>query len=263
MCYYATMISILAPSKTMDFTTELPYKVAVSTPLFIEDAVKIAATLKRLNHSGIQKKMKVSPAIAANVHAMYETWSKEGQKPALWTYVGDVYKGMKANELDKKSAEWAQRHILTMSGLYGVVRPYDLISPYRLEMKAMIPVGKWRNIYDFWGDELAKYVADQANGIVCNLSSDEYGKPVTSHLPKDIRIVTPVFYDNRPSGKVGRAPIYNKMMRGVMARWIIDHQIDTPEGLRAFTGHGYSYNEALSTKDSPAFFRKEMKPLVF
>jgi uncharacterized protein len=257
------MISILAPSKTMDFTTELPYKIAATTPLFIEDAAKIASALKRLNHAEIEKKMKVSSAIAANVHAMYETWDKSGQKPAFWTYVGDVYKGVKANKLDEKSAQWAQRHILTMSGLYGVVRPYDRISPYRLEMKAAIPVEKRKNIYDFWGNELADYVASQANGVVCNLSSDEYGKPVTAHLPKDIRIVTPVFYDNRPSGKVGRAPIYNKMMRGVMARWIIDNRVDTPEGLRAFTGHGYSYSETLSTKDAPAFFREEMKPLVF
>lgn len=263
ICYYAIMISILAPSKTMDFTTELPYRVATTTPLFITGATEIATTLKRLKISEIEKKMKVSRTIATNVQIMYEAWNSKGQKPALWTYVGDVYKGMKANKLDEKSAEWAQQHIVTMSGLYGIVRPYDLIAPYRLEMKAVIPVGKHKNIYSFWGEKLATYVSTQADGIVCNLSSDEYGKPVTSHLPKDIRIVTPVFYDNRPSGKVGRAPIYNKMMRGVMARWIIDHRVDTPEGLRAFTGHGYAYSEKLSTKDAPAFFREEMKPLVF
>ena len=150
-----------------------------------------------------------------------------------------------------------------MSGLYGIVRPYDLISPYRLEMKAVIPIGKRKNIYEFWGGRLGEYVATRANGIVCDLSSDEYGKPVTAHLPNDIRIIKPVFYDNRPNGKVGRAPIYNKMMRGVMARWIVDHRVDTPEGLKGFTGHGYSYSEKLSTPDSPAFFRQEMKPLIF
>ncbi len=247
----------------MDFTTKLPYDIPATTPLFIDDAAKIANALKRLNQKKIQEKMKVSPAIATKVHGMYDDWNEEGEKPALWTYVGDVYKGMKANKLSREDAAWAQGHLLTMSGLYGIVRPYDLISPYRLEMKAPIPVGKHKNIYDFWGKELGEYVSSQANGVVCDLSSDEYGKPVTAHLSKSVRIIKPVFYDNRPNGKVGRAPIYNKMMRGVMARWIIDHRIDTPEGLIGFTGHGYAYSEALSTPDSPAFFRQEMKPLVF
>jgi cytoplasmic iron level regulating protein YaaA (DUF328/UPF0246 family) len=257
------MISILAPSKTMDFTAKLPYDVAVTTPLFIDDASKIADTLKKLSEKKIQDKMKVSPAIATKVRAMYIEWSNEGGKPALWAYVGDVYKGMKANKLSREDAMWAQEHLLTMSGLYGVVRPYDLILPYRLEMKAAIAIGKHKNIYDFWGSELGEYVSSRANGIVCDLSSDEYGKPVTAHLSKNIRVIKPVFYDNRPNGKVGRAPIYNKMMRGVMARWIIDHRVDTPEGLNGFTGHGYAYSKALSTPGSPAFFREEMKPLVF
>jgi hypothetical protein len=117
-------------------------------------------------------------------------------------------------------------------------------------------------LYSFWGRELATYVEERAGGLVYNLCSDEYGKGVTAHLPKAVRIVTPVFYDERPGG-MGRAPIYNKMMRGVVARWMIDHRIQTPQQLQAFTMHGYVYSEKLSTPNNPAFYRKVMTPLVF
>lgn len=185
------------------------------------------------------------------------------QRPALWAYKGDVYKGVKAQNLTQADAEWAQQHIMILSGLYGILRPYDAISPYRLEMKAKLAVGQAKNLYEYWGDRLAKVVVERADGVVCVLSSEEYAKAVVKYLPKDIRVVNPVFYDVKPSGKIGVAPIYSKMMRGVMARWMIDNRADTPEALKAFTGHGYSYDVDRSTEDNPAFFRKVMTPLVF
>jgi len=170
---------------------------------------------------------------------------------------------MKADLLDEASAVWAQKHLLIMSGLYGMVRPFDTISAYRLEMKAVLPLDGAKSVYDFWGVTLADYVERHAGGLVYNLASDEYAKPVIGKLPKSVRIVTPAFYDNRPNGTVGRAPIYNKMMRGVMARWMIDNRVETPEGLRVFSGHGYNYDVTRSTVNNPAFYREKMTPLVF
>lgn len=238
---------------------------ATTTPVFLDEATQIASTLAMLSPTQLTQVMNASPAIVNNVHTMYANWRPDGQgKPALWTYRGDVYKGLYADHLSPADAEWAEEHLLILSGLYGLLRPHDAIQRYRLEMKAPLAIGMHRNLYEFWGDTLAKYVTERAtdNTVVC-LSSDEYAKAVLRHLPKHIRVITPVFYDNRPNGTIGTAPIYNKMMRGVVTRWLVDHRVDTPEGLQDFTGHGYAYDPSRSTPDRPAYFRPVMRPLVF
>lgn len=246
----------------MDFTTPLPYDIPLQQPLFLEKSKDIARAIYKLNNHDIAEIMKISPALVEKVQKMYSQWQAEGEKPALYTYVGDVFKGMKANEMPKESAEWAEKHLLIMSGLYGVVRPFDRISPYRLEMKANLSISGSRNLYDFWGNDLSEYVRLHSDRLVFNLSSDEYAGVVIRNLPKDVRVIFPVFYDERPSG-VGRAPIYNKMMRGVLARWMIDHRAKLPEDLKAFTMHGYRYDSSRSTPNEPAFYRSKMTPLVF
>ena len=256
------MLILLAPSKTMDFITPLPYNIPVEQPLYIEKSKVIARTIERLDKDALASLMKISPALVDRVQEMYAKWQPKGAKPTLYTYVGDVFKGMKANEMKKTDAQWAQSHLLIMSGLYGVLRPFDLISPYRLEMKANLRVGESKNLYDFWTNDLTRYVETHADGLVFNLSSDEYAGVVTRKLPKNVEVIFPVFYDERPSG-VGRAPIYNKMMRGVLARWMIDHKAETPEAIQAFTMHGYQYDSSRSTAMQPAFYREKMTPLIF
>jgi len=256
------MLILLAPSKTMDFATQLPYSIPIQQPLFLAKSKIIARTIRTLGGVEVASIMKISSAITGRVQKMYDSWQPYGEKPALYTYVGDVFKGMKANDLPKKSAEWAEDHLLIMSGLYGVVRPFDRIAPYRLEMKAALRIEEAKNLYEFWGDDLANYVKEHAGGLVFNLSSDEYASVVTRRLPKDVRVIFPVFYDERPTG-VGRAPIYNKMMRGVMARWMIDHRAETVEDLKAFSMHGYRHDPLRSTENEPAFYREKMTPLVF
>lgn len=254
------MLTILAPSKTLDFEHPAPSWAAPTTPLFLAQAERVTAELSRLDEEQLAQLMNVSAAIAKTNHGRIAHWGEQ-TKPALWAYRGDVYKGMYADKLGKPDADWAQRHLVIMSGLYGIVRPYDAISPYRLEMKAKLRVGEAKDLYDFWGTRLADYVDRQSGGIICNLASDEYGKPVT-HRSKS-RIITPVFMDYRPNGTIGPAPIYNKMMRGVMAHWMIKNKIDDPVKLREFTGHGYIFDVSRSTPDAPAFLREKMLPLVF
>lgn len=254
------MLIILAPSKTLDFESPAPKWARPTEPVFHSKAAMIAAELSSLSEGQLARLMHVSESIARTNHRRMQQWGNVS-KPALWAYRGDVYKGMYADQLTETNAEWAQNHLVIMSGLYGAVRPYDMISPYRLEMKAKLSVDHKKDLYDFWDSELATYADSRSDGVICNLASDEYGRPVTRHAKS--RIITPVFMDHRPSGQIGPAPIYNKMMRGVMAHWMIKQQIDDPEDLKNFAGHGYVFDASRSTSNAPAFLRAKMTPLVF
>lgn len=249
---------LLAPSKTMTMSRQLPGGCTPTTPLFLPQAKELVAAVS--GTADMQKHMPMSQAIADATAQMYQRWGSE-QAPAILSYVGDVYKGFYADTLSVDDLEWAQRHLYIMSGLYGVLRPFDLISPYRLEMKANIPVGTSKNLYEFWGDMLARRVDDGADGIICVVSSDEYARPITRYAKS--RIVTPVFFDNKNNGKVGTVPIYSKMMRGVLARWMIDNRVNDPAELRNFSAQGYRYDATKSTPDQPAFFRTKPSPIQY
>ena len=253
------MISILAPSKTLDFSPAASW-IEGTDPLFIEEATKITSALRKMEPGELADLMQVSMTIADTNYARIAQWGNV-RKPALWTYRGDVYKGMYADNLSKTDAQWAEKHLRIMSGMYGVLRPHDLISPYRLEMKAKLNVANAKNLYEFWGKRLAEYVDSESDGIICNLSSEEYAKPVTKYAQS--RVITPVFMDHKPNGTVGPVPIYSKMMRGVMARWIIDTHTDDSADLVKFTRFDYAYDAARSTPDAPVFIRETMTPLVF
>jgi hypothetical protein len=256
------VIILLAPSKAMDFTTPLPYEILPETPIFLDEAAEIAERVAKLSQLELQKLMSVSLMISASVRKYYSSWNKDGAgRPALWTYTGDVYKGVKAYELSKADADWAQRHLLISSGLYGLVRPYDGIQAYRLEMKSSIQVGRAKNLTEFWGTKLASLIDGQGGNWLCNLSSEEYSKNVTRHT--SMPVITPVFFDKKPTGVIGQVPIYSKMMRGVMSRWMIDNKISSPDQLKTFTGQEYIYDAELSKPGFPAFRRDKMIPLRF
>lgn len=257
------VLMLLAPSKTMDFTTALPYTVATTKPVFSVESAQIAQKISRLSVPKIIKLMHVSRPIAEQVHAKYASWQPDAAgRPALWSYRGDVYKGMRAWALDESSANWAQQHLLIASGLYGLLRPFDEVQAYRLEMKAQLSVGRSASITSFWQTKLPAFVAEQGSDWLCNLSSKEYSKPAL-HNVKEMRVVTPEFFDTKPNGTVGTVPIYSKMMRGVLCRWMIDQRVSRPEQLQAFVAHGYSYDAGRSRPSFPAFSRTVMKPLVF
>lgn len=253
---------LLPPSKTMDFISPIPYGVIARRPLFAEQAGNIAAELKKLDVQSLMKLMVVSQPIALNVHDYYAAWDQSATgRPALWTYVGDVYRGLQARTLTYEDAKWAQDHLLISSGLYGLVRPFDGIQAYRLEMSAALAVGQQADLYQFWGDKLAEYVDGQGSDWLCNCSSAEYARPVIKYTK--IKVITPVFMDVKPNGTVGSVPIYSKQMRGVLARWMIDNRVSRPDELTKFSAHDYSYDTARSTADNPVFSRAHMAPLKF
>lgn len=254
------MLTLLTPSKTMDFATAAPPFVVGTEPHFLREATRLRRVVAGYDAPAICRLMKVSDSIASRVIAMYEDTTL---KPALWTYSGDVFKGFQVAGLDNKGADFANDHLLIASAVYGLLRPSDMISPYRLEMRAKLPVQSYVNLYDYWGVSLARLVQARAGdrGEVCVLLSREYAKAALLGLPESTCIVTPAFMDIKPDGKRAQIPIYNKMMRGVMARWIVDRRIDEIRRLNEFTAHGYAYDSETSTGQRPVFLRKIMSPL--
>lgn len=256
------MLTILTPSKTMDFSTQIPIAITPTTPVFDAEARQIRQLLASYPHTEMAGLMRTSTTLTNQVMAMYQSGDR---KSALWTYHGDVFKGVQAASLGLADVEWAQQHLLIPSAVYGLLRPLDVISPYRLEMSAVLAVGDSHHLYDFWATRLANYVQGrpELSSVLCVLASKEYARAVLAQLPHSIRVVTPVFMDRKSNGTLGQVPIYSKMMRGVMARWLIDQRIDQPDRLMEFSAHGYQYDPSRSTPDQPVFCRQVMTPLVF
>lgn len=252
------MLTILTPSKTMDFVTSAPDFASATTPLFSDEAAQLRSVLSGYSRQQIVQLMNVSVDLAEKTQAMLE---EQVTKQAFWAYNGDVFKGVQAQSMTADAATFAQEHVVVPSGLYGLVRPYDLISPYRLEMKAKLAVPPAKNLYEFWADKLGRYVDMHANGQVLMLSSYEYARTITPYLAKNTRVVTPAFIDKKPNGKEEQVAIYNKMMRGVMGRWVIDNKIDSLDAIADFSAHGYAYSKERSTKDKPVYYRPAMIPL--
>lgn len=256
------VIILLAPSKTMDTVSPCPWPIAPQTAPFLPRTSQIVTKLQELSVPKIQKLMGISLPIAQTVYDYYAQWAATNPgKPALWSYSGDVYKGLQAPTMSLSDSHWAQKQLVIASGLYGFVRPYDGVQAYRLEMKANLGIGRYKTLSEFWGNTLAQYVQGTGYDWLCNCSSEEYSRPLIKGIT--LPVITPVFFDTKPTGVVGQVPIYSKMMRGVFARWMIDHRVTSPDQLSAFQAHGYKYDAARSLPSFPAFSRVKMVPLRF
>ncbi|MEO7904748.1 MAG: YaaA family protein [Candidatus Saccharimonadales bacterium] len=251
---------MLTPSKTMDFQTPAPEFAVPTRPVFIDQATTIRAQMATYSLRELGSLLHISDELTTKVQRMYQDTVA---KPAFWAYAGDVFRCVQAHTMTADSARFAQRHVVVSSAVYGLVRPFDAIQPYRLEMQTKLSVGGSNSLYDFWGAKLAQYIATYRQSELLVLSSKEYSRAIIKHLLPDITVVTPVFLDTKPDGSVSQVPIYNKMMRGVMARWVIDHRVADAIGIKSFTAHDYHYDEVESTDIAPVFRRKVMTPLVF
>lgn len=254
------MLTILTPSKTMNFTDEAPRFSRGTVAHFSKEAKQIRSSVASLSVGEIKDLMKVSDVLAQKTRDLFR---QQASKQAFWAYDGDVFKGVQAKTIDATAAAFAQDHIVVPSAIYGLVRPNDMIAPYRLEMKAKLSSGDAKNLYEFWGDKLAEYVETHAHGEVLMLSSYEYARTILPYVTDTTRIVTPAFIDKKPNGQESQVAIYNKMMRGVMARWVIDNRIDSLDSIKEFAAHDYNYDAERSTDEKPVFYRHIMKPLIF
>ena len=254
------MLILLTPSKTMDFDSPLPIDIQASQPLFGSEAKEVRAAMKQLDVNGLRSAMKMSQDLAVRTQQLYAD-DNPPTKPALWTYVGDVYRGVQSATMTQADADWAQTHLMIASGLYGLLRPQDAVSPYRLEMAARLTIGESENLYQYWSLKLAKYIESTGTKELVVLSSDEYARAAIKNLSPSIAVYTPRFFDTKPNGVVGQVPIYNKQMRGVMARWMIDNRVEDASELVKFNQHDYVYDESRSLPKDPVFTRQVMRPL--
>ena len=206
--------------------------------------------------------MKLSDALSGLNVARYQTWSKKftvkNSKQSVLAFNGDVYEGLNAKTLNARQLDWAQDHLCILSGLYGVLRPLDLMQPYRLEMGTPLVTPKGNNLYQFWGSQISDYLNERAVAnsapIVVNLASEEYFKVVDLKTLK-ARVVSCVFEDYK-NGKYKIISFYAKRARGLMARYAIDKKIATVKKLESFNAEGYGFEAALSGPERLVFRRK-------
>jgi len=261
------MLIILSPAKSLDFDSE-PETNVCTKPDFLEFSEQLIRGLTNLSIKEIGTLMSLSPKLSLLNHERFQAWSKmhdiQNSKQALLAFKGDVYEGLKAWEFSKADFEFAQNKLRILSGLYGVLRPLDLIQPYRLEMGTVYPNPAGKDLYAFWGNALVtslnKDLAHSSNKILINLASVEYAKAAKlNSLYADI--ISPVFKDEL-RGKFKIVSFYAKRARGMMAKFLIKNRVESPNDMKDFNESGYQFCEQESTDNTPVFKRSEKRKLA-
>lgn len=255
------VIAVLSPAKTLDLETPLPGG-AATEPRFAADAARLAKAAARLTPAALRRLMHISPALAklnADRFKAFDTAAApSATRPALFTFAGDVYAGLRGPEMDTATRDFAQDHVRLLSGLYGVLRPLDAMQPYRLEMGIDFGVGRAKTLYAFWGDRIAGALADDLAGhsdaTLINLASVEYfGAVKVAKLPA--RVLAIDFRDNH-DGNLRFNTFVAKRARGAMARFLCEQRLDRPDGLKEFAEDGYRFVASGSDDDRWLFVRK-------
>ncbi len=254
------MLAIVSPAKKLD-TETLSRSLDLTQPALLDDTSTLVAKAKRLKPKDLQDLMGISESLAVLNHGRFQSFdmpfTPENAKPAALMFDGDTYAGLEASSLSAEDLHWAQDHLAILSGLYGILRPLDLIQPYRLEMGTKFKTQRGRDLYQFWGDritvELNERLANHANRTVINLASNEYFKSVQTQRLVG-QVITPAFKEVR-DGKPKMISFLAKKARGMMARHIIEHRLDDPEALKDFTSGGYAFDPEASTETTWTFTR--------
>jgi cytoplasmic iron level regulating protein YaaA (DUF328/UPF0246 family) len=253
------MLYLLSPAKSLDYESDLP-SVRATMPRFLEHSAELAAILRKLKPAELEKLMGISGKLAQLNAQRFDDWRADYSKPegrqAILAFTGDVYQGLAVQDWDKEDFAAAQQSIRILSGLYGILRPLDLMLPYRLEMGTRLKNGRGANLYQFWGSLLTESLNKELKGAkdaVINLASNEYFAALQA---KDLEspVVTPVFKDWK-NGQYKVVSFYAKKARGMMAAWAVRKRIQTPAGLKRFKGGGYAYDKALSDDSNWVFTR--------
>jgi len=258
------MLIVLSPAKSLDYETPVQVKTP-TLPEFVSESAKLIADLQKLSPQDVAKLMGLSDQLAALNVGRYRDWSKkftaENSKPAIYAFDGDVYDGFDVKTLNAKDVAFAQDHIRILSGLYGALKPLDLMQAYRLEMGTSFKNARGKDLYAFWGsrvtDSLKKVLEKQKKPVLLNLASEEYFK-VLQPKELDCPVIAPVFQDAK-DGKYKIISFYAKRARGLMARYVVENRITDPANLKGFNVDGYKYFAAESTLEKPIFRRAERK----
>ena len=256
------MLFLLSPAKSLDYSSPLPPGLAHSQPQYLGPAQTLIEVLREKSPQDIAALMSISDALAQLNVARYATWcppfTPANARQAVLAFNGDVYDGLQAASLSADELAWAQQHLLILSGLYGVLRPLDLMQPYRLEMGTRLATASGANLYQFWGARIAEHLnaqlAHESAPVVVNLASQEYFKAVDRKALK-ARVIDCVFEDWK-AGAYKIISFHAKRARGLMARHAITHRIATPHQLEGFDLEGYAFAPAASEPERLVFRRK-------
>lgn len=250
------MIAIISPAKSLNFEDNAPFETSTS-PLFQKDVDYLVGKLRKLKSSELGALLDISPKLAHLNAERYASWKTASSKQAIYAYNGDVYDGMQASTFSRQEIEFAQNHLRIISGLYGLLRPLDLIKPYRIDMGTSFATPKGETLYKYWGDritdQIKKNLKESESNILINLASKEYFAAVNTKKLK-ARIITPAFKDKN-NGGYSMISFFAKKARGMMSRFIIQNEITDYEMLVGFDAGGYHFNHELSKGDNWVFTR--------
>ncbi|MGI5928594.1 peroxide stress protein YaaA [Pseudoflavonifractor sp.] len=243
---------IISPAKKMIVDTDsFPPE---GLPAFLPRTERLLSALRSMSPAALQALWKCNDAIAAlNVERLAAMDLSRSLTPAILSYEGIQYRYMAPTVFEQSQLDYIRTHLRILSGFYGLLRPFDGVTPYRLEMQAKLAVDGCRDLYAFWGGTLAEALAAETN-LVVNLASKEYSKAVEPHLPASVRFLTCTFGEEK-GGKILEKGTACKMARGQMVRWMAEHGIDRAEDLRNFDGLGYAFSPAHSTESNFVFLK--------
>lgn len=256
------MLITISPAKTLDYESPLAIK-TFTQPELLSESEQLIDVCRKLSPADISSLMKISDKLAGLNAARFGEWhadfTPENARQAILAFKGDVYTGMQAETFSKQDFAFAQQHLRILSGLYGLLRPLDLMQPYRLEMGTRLKNPRGKDLYEFWGDIITNHlnqaIAAQGDQILVNLASDEYFKSV--NIKKlDAVMVKPIFLDEK-NGKYKVISFYAKKARGLMSRFIIQNKLTKTEQLADFNLEGYQFDESQSQGNELVFTRSE------
>jgi hypothetical protein len=255
------MLFLISPAKALDYETPSP-TATHTQPLFGKRSAELIAVLREKSPQQVADLMSLSDALSGLNVARYQAWSpkftQKNSKQAALAFDGDVYGGLDAKSLAQTELDWLQQHLCILSGLYGVLRPLDLMQPYRLEMGTRLETQRGKNLYQFWGSDIANYLNQRAAAdrtpIVVNLASEEYFKVVDRKVLTP-RVVSCVF-EERKGDHYKVVSFFAKRARGLMVRFAVKHQTSTPAQLQAFAEAGYRFEPSVSAPDRLVFRRE-------
>lgn len=252
------MLIVISPAKTLDYETA-PATDTYSQPGYLDHSAELIEQLRTLSVQDVAELMKLSDKLASLNVARFEGWTPEfntdNAKQALLAFKGDVYAGMDAQSFSEEDFAFAQDHLRILSGLYGLLKPLDLMQPYRLEMGTKLANGRGKDLYQFWDNIICDALNEELKQeqVLINLASNEYFKAAKAKSISS-RIITPVFKDWK-NGQYKMISFYAKKARGLMSRYIIQNKLDDPEQLKDFDLEGYRFAESMSEGDTWTFIR--------
>ncbi|WP_455913177.1 peroxide stress protein YaaA [Pseudomonas syringae] len=256
------MLMVISPAKTLDFETP-PTTKRHTLPQFLDHSQELISQLRDLTPAQIGELMHLSDKLSGLNAARFGSWdpafTPKNAKQALLAFKGDVYTGLDADTLSGPDLTYAQKHLRMLSGLYGLLRPLDLMQPYRLEMGTKLANARGKDLYAFWGDRISEWLNDalkeQGDDVLLNLASNEYFSAV-KRPALNARVIETEFRDQK-NGHYKIISFYAKKARGMMTRFVISERISKPKDLAQFDAHGYRYSKELSSQDKLIFLRDE------